>query len=335
MTSSTQGIDDFWSWWQGYADTAAALLRSQDIDTFARELSPRIDQIHPDLGWETAPPENAEFCLVVSAGGVAENRSIAERWLRSAPAADDRWEFRSARPANPRMLGVPLRLDDHEFDLSHVEFAVRFSARRARFDLSAYHPDFAFVDETLARQAAFLTLDFALGEDDVARWIGAVQIATEKPTDSFPATGLRPVVTDIAGNYAEPAWLTLGGRTADGQDLQVVTRFPMRRVDFPLFDEHIAVGLPYVHKTADGFPTGESAAALDRLTAALTELAGTDAAVVARQSAGGVHVVHLYADTEQDVASRLKPVIEEWSEGEAGMQAVHDPGWKGVEALRT
>ncbi len=83
----------FWEWWA----TEGQRIDPRRASPSTEELGRRVASIHPDLTWHFGAGTIAEHCLIVSAGGVAEVRPVAERWLRAAPRADAAWESRSAK----------------------------------------------------------------------------------------------------------------------------------------------------------------------------------------------------------------------------------------------
>jgi hypothetical protein len=161
------------------------------------------------------------------------------------------------------LLAHKLSLGDHEFDLEYVRLGMRADPNKARIHLSAYHPDFLFVSADLQGQVVAQVLDWALGEDDVARWIGEVTIATEQPVDSLPPSTLAAVVAQIAEPFQEPAWLSGEGRTPRGHPAHIAVLFPLHRQDYPLCDLHVSVSLPYANSNPDRLPVAPSSTALN------------------------------------------------------------------------
>src|SRR5690606_2441301 len=138
--------------------------------------------------WAQARPTIEASLAAGPGGGGPELRGLTERWARSAPSgpAAGGWSFHPARQRDPEMLTQDLMLGDHEFDLEYVRLGMRADTDRARVHVTVYHPDFLFVSEEQRLQVALNVLNWALGEDDVARWIGEVAIATEAPIDALP-----------------------------------------------------------------------------------------------------------------------------------------------------
>ena len=191
----TAAITRFWDWWP----QARRRLEEGVPADVAEEITEHIRAMHPDLQWEVG----AGPSLTVSGGGVGELRGIAERWSRGAP--DDGWQYRPSRSADPAMLSGKIQLDDHEFDLDYVRMGLRADARRARVDITVYHPDFLFVPEASRLALTSRVLDGSLGEDDVARWVGNLSTVADEPMDALPPGMLPTVVEQISAPFSQPA----------------------------------------------------------------------------------------------------------------------------------
>lgn len=319
-----EAITRFWEWW---AQARRRLDGGVPAD-IAEELSAHVEAINADLEWEIGPGPS----LIVSGGGVAELRGIAERWRIAAPDGDA-WRYHAARPADPAMLSGKLQIDDHEFDVEYVKMGLHADSARARVDITAYHPDFLFVPDDTRLALTFRVLDWALGEDDVARWVGEVKTTENEPMDALPATMLPAVVEQIAAPFAEPAWLTGEGRTPLGHAARVAVRFPLHRQDYPLCEAYVSVTLPYAHANPDRLPVEPSASALRKFEEAV-EAMGTRAVLAAHETGDGRRVLHLYADPASGAVAELDQLAAAWSEGRAKVATRPDPGWTALAAYR-
>ncbi|TDD79334.1 DUF695 domain-containing protein [Actinomadura darangshiensis] len=340
-------ISEFWEWWAQARPTIEASLAAgpdpaegsepaepavpgEGLSADAiEELSRRVRKIHPGLLWEIGGADAPS--LTVTGGGDPELRGLTERWVRSAPSrgAAGGWTFHPARQADPEMLAQDLVLGDHEFDLEYVRLGMRADADRARVHISAYHPDFLFVSEEQQLQVALNVLHWALGEDDVARWVGEVTIATDAPIDALPPSMLASVVEQIAEPFAEPAWLTGEGRTPRGHPARLGARFPLHRQDYPLCDLHVAISVPYANSNPDRLPVEPSSGALRAFEKKLAKL-GDRAVLAVRETGDGLRVFHLYADPDSGVISELDQLAAGWAEGKAKVASTADPGWKAL-----
>jgi hypothetical protein len=329
-------IAGFWTWWEDTRPRLDSLVAAEEAGQLSEAIAPAVGAVHPGLVWEVAPGRNAAHALVVTAAGDAELRSLAHRWAKAAPPADMLWEFHPSRQANPQAVDLTLDVGGFEFALDRLLFGLRVPRNTPRVDVTAYHPIFDELDDDTRLDATLLALDWLLGEDDVARWVGEITPAKFQPIDAVAAAHLPAVVADLASGYAEEQWALLEGQTASGKPLVATARYPLRPVDHPLFDQHIAITLPYAHRDEFGLPVGDSVAALrdfeERLAARLLKLSG-DAVLAAHLSAEGHRVIHVYADPTGDALIHANELIVGWEEGEPRVDVADDPSWSAVVAF--
>lgn len=341
--ASRAAIDAFWAWWQTFGDEAAKLVASGepgDLERFDAEITPKVKAIHPDLSWEVHPAEAGpdaaagRHVLTLSGGGDPRLRALTERWVRAGEASE-RFVFRPAHQARPASLTGTLRHHDHELDLSHAAFGVRLDRRRVRFEVAVYHPDFLFLSEEEQHDIAGIVMRLMLGEDDVARWVGPLRPAVEKPVDALPAEHVRVVVADVAERYRRPGWAEVSGMAPDGRPLVGRTLFPLRRVDFPLCELHVALAVPYKQRDRQGLPGKRAEAALRGFEEVLVGGLGDDGVLAAHITGDGSRVFHLYVDPESGATDRIAARAGEWDQGRPQLQAAADPEWNGIAAFLT
>ncbi|RJL25101.1 DUF695 domain-containing protein [Bailinhaonella thermotolerans] len=331
-------IREFWEWWAEARPRLDKALAAGDAEALAAEITPAVARLNPGLAWETAPGSAAPHALVLSAAGDLSLRSTTRRWLLAAPPPDATWEFRDARPARADAAGGHVTAGGRRLDLAELVLGLRVPRNGVRVDVTAYHPVFPDLPEDARLEAAYAALDALLGEDEVARWIGDVAAATAAPIDAVPALHLPAVVADVAADVQPDQWALMRGETGRGSPLAAMTRYPLRPVDHPLFDEHIAITLPYRTADDEGFPTGDSLDALrefeEGLQAALGESpydgSGSGAVLVAHTSSDRTRVFHVYADPDASVAGALKSLVARWPEGRGRVEAHPDPAWTAV-----
>jgi len=327
-----EAIARFWSWWEENRPALDRHAASGDTEALAELLGPAVAALHPSLIWEVTPGKGALHALVVSAAADPELRPLAHRWAKAAPPADAFWEFYPSRQASSQPAEVSFEVNGLTLDLGRLVMALHVPPGSPRVNITAYHPIFPDLDDDTRMEATLLALDRLLGEDEVARWVGDIVAATSEPIDAFAAIHLPAVVADVAEGFTEEQWVALEGRTNTGRRLTAAARFPLRPVDFPLYDQHIAITLPYRDTDDEGQPVGGSAEALrefeERLVKRLTELG--DAVLVAHVSAEGCRVLHVYADPEGGAAEELRRLAAGWPEGQAGVDVTADPAWSAV-----
>ncbi|MFI6323984.1 DUF695 domain-containing protein [Nonomuraea sp. NPDC050556] len=329
----SDGIAEFWAWWDQTRPQIDAAVAAGEPEKLSDLIAPAVEAVDEDLVWEVAPGKNAMQALVLTAAGDPELRSLAHRLVKAAPEPDLLWEFYPSRQVNAQALELTVDVGGHEFALDQLMFGLRVPRGTSRMDVSAFHPIFEELDEDSRMEATLLALDWLLGEDDVARWVGEITPATFPPIDAVAAVHLPAVLADLAGEFAEEQWALLEGQTASGAPLVATTRYPLRPVDYPLLDQHIQITLPYAHRDENGLPVGDSLASLrdfeERLAARIAKLQG-DAVLAAHVSAESHRVIHVYADPTSDAALTAKELIVSWEEGEPTVDVITDPGWIAV-----
>jgi hypothetical protein len=327
-----EAIANFWLWWRESRPEIDARVEADDAPALAELIGPAVTAMRPSLVWEIAPGRTARHGLVVSASGDPELRSFVHRWALAAPAPDDLWEFHPSRQANPNAADLTVEVAGREFGLDRLVLGLRVPPGTPRVDVSAFHPIFPDIDDDTRMEATLLALDWLLGEDEVARWVGEIVAAEFEPIDAIPAVHLPAVVADVAEGFKEEQWALLEGQTAQGKRLTVAARYPLRPVDHPLYDQHIAISLPYTHADEEGLPTGSSLSSLRDFEERLGEgLAKQGSAVlVAHLSADGGRVLHVYADPSSDAVPVIKELASAWGEGRARVDVADDPSWSGV-----
>ncbi|AWS49046.1 DUF695 domain-containing protein [Streptosporangium sp. 'caverna'] len=325
-----EGIGEFWTWWAEARPELDAMVAAGETDRLAELIGPAVQAVHPSLVWEITAGPSAGRALVVTAAGDPELRAVAHRWAAAAPAADALWEFHPSRWANPQAMDLTLDVDGYELTLDKLMLGLRVPHGSLRIEVIAYHPSFTIMDDDTRAEATLLALDWILGEDEVARWVGDVSASAFEPIDAVPAVHLPGVVADLASGHQGEQWALMEGETATGARLSATVRYPLRPVDYPLFDRHITITLPYTHRDGDGLPIGPSLEALSdfekRLAGQIGRLTGK-AVLAAHMSAEGQRTFHVYADPASDAAAHLAKLIASWKDGHPRTDVADDPGW--------
>ncbi|GAA2264837.1 hypothetical protein GCM10010149_01050 [Nonomuraea roseoviolacea subsp. roseoviolacea] len=336
------GVPAFWAWWEETRPRIDSLVAADDIIGMGELVDRAVLTLHPDLKWELAPGKEAAHALVVTAAGDAELRPLAHRWAAAAPEGDLLWEFHPSRQADPRATERTVNVDGDLLKLDKLTLGLRVPRDGSRVDVSAYHPAFADLDADDRMDATLIALDWLLGEDEVARWVGEIMPVTFEPIDAVAAAHLPAVVADLAADLApaagEEQWALLEGQTGGGAPLTATARHPLRPVDHPLFDQHVQIAVPYRHRDEGGLPAGDSVTALrafeERLSAGLLDRRET-ALLAVHVSAEGLRVFHVYADSEGDAAAWAKELAKGWDEGKARVTVADDPAWTAVAPFLT
>jgi hypothetical protein len=326
-------IDDFWRWWTASgADDAARAVATGGLDGLQDEISRRIDAIHPDLEWETAAGTHAQHVLCITAAGVPELRPTAERVFRAAPPPTSTWEYRPARVAKVNFGDASVVFGSDRLWFADARYRVTVDDRYQVIDVGVYHPSFADVSEDVQKSVPFLLLDWLLGEDSVERWVGEVTTLVDQPGDGIPADDVKVVITALAERHVTQEWALLHYQRPDGLIVMITARRPLKWIDFPVHDQHIAVSLSYESNEV-GLPT---ASALDELRAAedelVTILAESGTILVAHDTADGRRTLHFYADSADQ---RPAAAVRDWAKPRhVAVEITADPGWRAMQGFR-
>jgi hypothetical protein len=324
----------FWSWWAGARDTVTVAFDSGSPQWVHGLVDARVRAYHREVTWHIGPGTEARRMLVLSGGHHPALRVVAERWRIAGPADDPEWEYHAAFPPEPTAFESQVRVGELEIDPNQATALATPDDLRFRLDLAVHHPAFEKFDGLARNRVANVLVGWALGEDETDRWIGRISAAAAPPLDSVPVSMLSAVTAQLATRWGGVRWATLEG-SFDDQKLIASVRHPLHRVDFPLFDEHIAVRLPYADAQPDGQPTGRALADLESFEDVLLSRLRSDAVLVAHQTASGERLLHFYADSAARRAYAIRGMLGRYIGPLATVQAEFDPGWQHIDHLRT
>ena len=297
------GPADFWAWWATGRDRVAAAIASGGFDkAIVDEITRAVRTIHPQMAWELAPGKASQHAFCLSSEGNPEIRQASLRWLAAAPPPDAVWEYHASKQASPTLTA--LEIAGIRFDLEETRVIVSWDESRLRLDVRVWHPVFEKAPETVKLQAAFLFLDQLLGEDDVERWIGQIDLL-EAPTGGRTPSELRAEVDrHRTESQGDAAWI-LSRVDRPGGPLFVTANAALKRIDHPFDDHHAEISLVF----EAGLPEGELADALNGEEDALLPRFDGLATYAARTTEAGKRTLHFVTpDTE-----RLRPAIDAWA----------------------
>jgi hypothetical protein len=157
----------FWAWFQ--RNGARLLDFEADRDAIFRDLTKAIRRVDDGLAYEFGPPASPrEF--VVSADGIIARFPTVIRLVEAAPAMPD-WRVIAFR--QPGRSDLSIEFQGQCLTASDLWF--RISRREGRTELAVHIRGLTDANMRLLAGAAFLLLDNALGEYDVATQIGAIE----------------------------------------------------------------------------------------------------------------------------------------------------------------
>lgn len=295
---------DFWTWWADARDRIAAAIDEHALDEkVVEEISRGVGAVHRDMAWELAPGKTARHAFCISPEGRADLRQVALRWLQSAPPVDATWEYHASKQARAELPG--LDIGGMRFDLGEMVAITSWDASRRRVDVRLWHPMFEKVLIPVRMQLGFLFLDNLLGEDEVERWIGSIDLL-EAPTGGRTPHELR---AEIERHRSEPAteerWILGQFDGPDGRTL-VLADAALKRIDHPFADQHVAI---IVVLEDGGLPDDALAAELNAEEDDLqARMAGT-AVYAGRTTRPGARTMHFAAEN----LDAVKTVIDAWA----------------------
>jgi hypothetical protein len=305
-------IERFWAWWAGAKDAIAKDIPARMVARRASEISSAVSAIDTRLAWELAQGKSAQHMLVVTPEGSAEVRPIALAWLRAAPAADGTWEFHASRqPGEPRTLQVA----GATVELSEMRAVTSWDESRELLSVRLWHPAFDPMPEQARGQIAFLFLDNVLGEEDVERWIGAIDIDPSAQAGQTPAE-LAAEVRRRAETATGDQWAVAQGTDDRGDPVIVRMNASIKRIDHPLAGTHLEVSLDSGLDDPDGRQGRANAAASEELAAGLAGIA-IDCAYITDRRRRTIHfacedgrraleVAKAWADQHRDLNPKVK-----------------------------
>ncbi|CAN5736474.1 hypothetical protein BH09MYX1_BH09MYX1_18150 [soil metagenome] len=291
---SADGIAAFWEWWKTASEGIAGGFKSGGLtEDFVQAVSDHVHAIHPGLDWEFGPGLESEHHLCLSGKGNPTLRVVAERWRRKAPARNATWEFHASRQPH-RGGGLALEIGGHKVALDDAILELREDDTREKLDVRLFHPVFSEIDDKNLRiQITFIALDTTLGEDDVERWVGAVELADASTDAAVPLPTLRDRITQFRAKATGDKWIILRGER-EGRPVFVTMNAALKRVDHLVKDTHVELTLTLASPTSDGLTTKEEADVLNRMQDELTDLLGDEGAVIGRETGFGKRVLHYH-----------------------------------------
>jgi hypothetical protein len=296
---------DFWTWWPSGRERIAQAISTGGFDpALIQEISRAVATIHPSMAWELAPGRVADHAFCISPEGNAELRQIALRWRTNAPPVDQTWEFHASRQAARELSAI--NVGGSEFALDEMRALSTWNATRRRVDVQLWHPRFVDVTPAVRLQVGFVFLDKLLGEDDVERWVGSIDLL-DTPVDGLTPADLR---AEIERRRTEPAgegtWVVGQLRTPDGSVGVASVNAALKRIDHPFLDHHVTIT---VVLGVDRMPNEAEAATLNAEEDDLLARLDSVALFVGRVTTAGRRTMHFVAE----VPDQMRPAIDGWA----------------------
>jgi hypothetical protein len=316
-------IAAFWAWWPTVSDGVAASIADGSVQRWVEPISEHVDALDRRLAWELSAGTQAQHALIVTPEGDPAVRPIALVWRAAAPAADARWEFHAAR--QPGRVGR-LQIAGVDVDLADVRALASWDAARERVDVQLWHPALADARGDAGLRVGFLFLDGLLGEEDVERWIGAIDVASDASSGLTPSE-LLAEVRQRAASATGDAW-SLATTSYGGQDAIAAVNMSVKPIDHPMCQDHLTVTIARGTDHLAGAGETEAVivnAAEDVLAEALVGIGGVHLGRITRRRDRSIHFMVRDSEASRDVATAW---AAERPELQANVAVTHDPGWK-------
>ena len=179
----------FWRWFAKHADGIAAEVRALREDQPAStlttdEMARRLQKIHPSLTHEIGSDADWPIELIISADGDLDGFPAVTRTVSAAPPLPGFHITAFRKRVGPDFM---LGMFGQEIRFRQVRYESWPDEDRLGVKL---YIAVGGLDEDQLDAMAFILLDMALGEYDVATGLGAVEVATGRPTAAKPLSEL-------------------------------------------------------------------------------------------------------------------------------------------------
>jgi hypothetical protein len=316
-------ITAFWAWWPTVSDGVAASISDGSVQRWVEPISGRVQAMDRRLAWELSAGVSAQHALVVTPEGDPAVRPTALAWRAAAPSADARWEYHASRQPGPPGR---LQIAGVDFDLADFRAIASWDAARERVDVQLWHPAVQDAPGDAGLRAGFLFLDNLLGEDDVERWIGTIDLLPDAISGRTPQE-LAAEVRRRAASASGGTW-SLGTLSSGGQDGIAAVDLSIKPIDHPYCQDHLTVTIARGTEHLAGAGETEAVvvnAAEDVLAEALAAIGGVHLGRITRRRDRIIHFMVPDPEAARGVATG-------WATDHPALQArvavTHDPGWK-------
>ncbi len=157
----------FWEWFK--SNEAKLFDFETNREKVFEELKNALSKVNPDLTFEFGPIENGARDFVISADGLRDVFPYVESLYAKAPVLNH-WRFIKFRP---RREGLGISVDGIKLSYDDVDVSLEPDGDKAGLNIfvKGYNED---LKESFVK-AAFLLLDFTLGEYDMATKVGFIE----------------------------------------------------------------------------------------------------------------------------------------------------------------
>ncbi len=319
-----EAIEAFWQWWtdRGREELGAAIA-SGEATELPEMINAFITAIHPSLAWQIAPGQAATNAFTVTPDGDPELRGITELWLRSGPPADETWEYHAARQPHTE----PVESAGVVATPGELSFTFEYDDLYEQIDLMIDGEAFDDLSRDQGLELAFLAVEAVIGEDNVERWVGLVDIS-EAPLDKGRAlTELPSIVSRFEPVLTGNQWEDIETTDISGWEEHISINRALKSIDHLAHNIHLEVRIELVDFDRLALPTANERESLDALTAGLEETLGNRALAAAVDTVNRHRSLHYFVDDVEQVQELVDAWIEEQAERTIEAMFMVDPAW--------
>jgi hypothetical protein len=325
---AAQQLAAFWRWFEQVRPRLEHELRAGFSAELQEELSAEVKALHPELAWEAGRGAGSTLELSLSTEGQFSLRRLTEAWRQAAPEVPG-WRFHPERPATARFEQAVLHFAGQQVALEQLRFRLEDDVPRARVDLTVWHPAFETMEAGARESLGLLALDALLGADELERWVGNVDTATEATEAFVTPEALRARVAALAA-APHDTLAFVQGKDARGHEVMASLHLSLKRLDHLAYEDQLVVRIAYRTLAEKGMPSAEEHQAAQALEDQLVESLRGLALHYGHVVSGGRLEVLFYVADKRAAEGRLAA----WRERARGWKVErswqHDPEWRAL-----
>lgn len=318
-----EAIEAFWTWWieQG-RDSLTEAIRTGEATDLPEQISGFFSEIHPDLQWQLTPGAIALHALTLTPDGDPELRGITELWLRTGPDSDEAWEFHAAR----HPIEGPVEAAGLVLDPADVIFTFEYDDLYEQIDLVLDHDVFVDAERDVALEAAFAAIEATIGEDNVERWVGIVEIS-DSQLDGRSLHELPSIISRFEPTVTGDRWEEIETTDVSGWEEHLRINRAIKSIDHLGHNIHLEVRIEVEEYDRLGLPSAAETMALEQLATSLAEKLGTHALAIAVDTVNRHRSLHYYVDDVETVEETVDAWIEDRADRSIDAMFMVDPAW--------
>jgi len=318
-------LEDFWTWWDDVKDQFRDAIATEFATDIPDEITQRLKAMHPDLTWQITPGVASRHSLNVASGGSRLLRLISGRWALGAPPDDADWEYRPGRmPFEPDVISVR----GIDVDPADLRLDIEVDKLFERLNFTVSHEAFAQLDYEESRDVTLDFFDAVLGEDEVERWLGMLEIV-DHASDAVGLDAILATLMEARDGFTGQSWED-GAEYYDDDVAAKINRSAkwIDNLGRPLYAE---VTMASLASDDRGLPTPLEARRLDEISRQLLEGLGEHAVMVATATGDSERTLYLYLAPVEEVDEALAAWKEANSNRETHAEIAVDEQWANAE----